>query len=414
MRRLLSFLLLALFSLVGSPANAQERRPPVPSDVSLARFDSAALPAAPEEFLSRTVGSVRWDYPAAAQALVDELMSTHRDAWPRIERELGVDVDDSLVIRVGRDPEEMAALAPRAAPPPPYAVGVAYPATGLVLLTLAAPETWERPAIPQVLTHELSHVALHRAVGGRPVPRWLSEGLAIHQARERSFERMQTLWEATVRGTLIPLDELSRSFPSQPHRVSVAYAQSADFVEWLRRRGGDDRRFAELVSRIGRDQPFESAVSLTWSAGIGQLEHEWRTGLGERFGTLPLLLGTGTVWVLIGVLVVIAWARRRRENRRTLGRWQSEEDAEDRARAAAIASASISAFAARGGESRTLVGGGPPPPAPTSGDADDGGRDDLDDGDDDASPRMSALGPRQGRDPHVPTIEWEGRSHTLH
>lgn len=410
--RLLSSLLIALLSLVALAPSARADDPPPPGDVSLARFDRVDLPRAPEGFLTRTEGEVRWDYPAAAQSLVDELAGTLRQEWPRIERELGADVEDALVIRIGRDPEEMAALAPPQAPPPAYAVGVAYPATGLVLLTLAAPATWERPAVPQVLTHELSHVALHRAAGGRPVPRWLSEGLAIHQARERSFERVQTLWEATARGTLIPLDDLSRSFPSRPHRVSVAYAQSADFVEWLRLRGSDDRRFAELVSRIARDQPFESAVSLTWSAGIGQLEHEWRTGLSERYGALPLLLGTGAVWGLIALLVVLAWFRRRRDARRTLGRWKEEEDAEDLAHAHGVAgSATVVAHASRSASTEAMRGLGRGlrvVRVPERHDAD------PDDEDDDAGPRLSALGPREARDPHVPTIEWEGRSHTLH
>ena len=70
------------------------------------------------------------------------------------------------------------------APPPAYAVGVAYPALGLVLLTLSAPDTWERPDLDRVFIHELAHVATHRAAGGNGVPRWLDEGIAIHVAGE--------------------------------------------------------------------------------------------------------------------------------------------------------------------------------------------------------------------------------------
>lgn len=162
-----------------------------PSDVSLARFERDALPPLPAGYVTRDDQGVRWDLPEEARAgeIVDQLQDIVRVEWPRIERELGVDIEDDLVIRVARSPDEMRALAPADAPPPAYAVGVAYPASGLVLLTLSAPETWERPDLAHVIVHELSHVALHRAVGGRPVPRWLTEGVAIHQARERSFER---------------------------------------------------------------------------------------------------------------------------------------------------------------------------------------------------------------------------------
>lgn len=374
-------------------AQADDRAPP--SDVSLATFDASALPAAPDGFVQRQEGAVRWDYPEAAAGLVEQLAGTVRTEWPRIERELGADVDDALVIRIARNPAEMSALAPPRAPPPAYAVGVAYPASGLVLLTLSAPETWQRPDVVQVLAHELSHVALHRAAGGRPVPRWLAEGLAIHQARERSFERVQTLWEATVRGTLLPLDDLSHGFPSRPHQVGVAYAESADFVEWLRRRGEDDRRFAELVSRIARGQSFETAVSQTWSAGIGQLEHEWREGLAERYGAMPLLLGTGMIWALISLLVVLAWVRRRRDARARLSQWAREESA------AAEAEAAIAAPQLTVASPQRVV------PVRASDDSDD----DDDDSDDDDPPRAEPPG---RRDPHVPTVVWDGRSHTLH
>lgn len=416
---------LLLFALVAlSPSGARADDPAPPSDVSLARFEADALPDAPDGFVQREDragdGSVvRWDHPASTASLVDTLASTLRAEWPRIERELGADVDDGLVIRVARSPEEMAALAPPEAPPPAYAVGVAYPASGLVLLTLSAPETWERPDVVQVLTHELSHVALHRAAGGRPVPRWLSEGLAIHQAGERSFERVQTLWDATVRGTLIPLDDLSRSFPARPHQVSIAYAESADFVEWLRRRGDDgDRRIAELIGRLARGQDFEVAVSQTWSAGIGQLEHEWRAGLAERYGAMPLLLGTGVIWGLIAVLVVLAWLRRRRDARAKLASWAELEDAED---AAPIAGARPVGVARSAPAASRLA----PAPAPSaSGRAAEVADDDEQDGDlaaegeDDDVP-LDDLGARarprgDATDPHVPKVVWDGRSHTLH
>lgn len=384
MRWLLSLLMFLVLALPWR-AQADERAPP--SDVSLATFEESALPAAPEGFAQRRTGAVRWDYPEAATTLVDQLAETLRTEWPRIEQELGVDVDDALVIRIGRNPDEMAALAPPRAPPPAYAVGVAYPASGLVLLTLSAPETWERPDVLQVLAHELSHVALHRAAGGHPVPRWFTEGVAIHQARERSFERMQTLWEATVRGTVLPLDDLSRRFPSRPHEVSVAYAESADFVEWLLRRGDDNRQFAALIGRLSRGQPFETAVSQTWSAGIGQLEHEWREGLNERYGAMPLLLGTGVIWVLISLLVVLAWLRRRRDARRTLSQWAVQERDADAARVALAARVE----AAVAVEVASI----------------DVTEDDVDD--DLPGPNTSGR-----RDPHVPTVVWDGRNHTLH
>lgn len=317
-------LLLMVLWMLGAPLAAGADAPP--SDISLAQFDVTALGPPPEGYLDRLDDEVRWEYPALAGGLIDALAETVHREWPRLERELGVDVDDELFIRIGTNPEQMAALAPVHAPPPGYAVGVAYPASGLILLTLSAPETWERPDLVQVLTHELSHIALHRAVNGHPVPRWLTEGLAIYQAGERSLERTQTLWEATVRGQLIALDDLSRGFPRRPHEVSVAYAESADFVEWMIEQDPEGRQFGELIGRIGNGQPFETAVSQAFSRGIGQLEFVWRGELTERYGAFPLLFGTGVIWFGIAILVVMAWFRRRADSRRILERWERDEE----------------------------------------------------------------------------------------
>lgn len=388
--RTLSIAAMLAASASSSLVGAQDAHRETPSDVSSAVFPRERLPEVPAGFISRESDAVHWDHPAEARAgeIVDQLDAIVRIEWPRIERELGADVADELVIRVARNPDEMRALAPSEAPPPAYAVGVAYPASGLVLLTLSAPETWDRPDLAHVVVHELSHVALHRALDGRAVPRWFTEGLAIRQAHERSFERIQSLWDATVRGQLIPLDDLSRSFPARPHQVGIAYAESADFVEWLHRRGDGPAHIAELVSRIRRGQDFETAVSQTWSLGIGQLEHEWREGLAERFGAMPLLLGTGVIWFVISVLVVIAWARRKSDARRTVHRWEAEEaeEAEEaRARARAQALAELRARAEAHGKAAARQ---------------------SDDGDEDGAPAE--------RDPHLPTIRWEGRDHTVH
>ncbi len=370
-------LLVSLFLLVvGFTPDARADAPP--SDVSLAQFGEAALPPVPDGYLQRQDGAVRWEYPAEAGTIVDGLANDLRHEWPRIERELGAEIEDGLIIRIGRNPDEMAALAPAHAPPPPYAVGVAYPASGLILLTLSAPETWERPDVTQVLTHELSHIALHRAVNGQPVPRWLTEGLAIHQARERSLERVQTLWEATVRGQLIALDDLSHRFPSQPHEVSIAYAQSADFIRWLNGRESSGQHFAELIRRIRSGQPFETAVSQTYSQGIGQLEYAWRNELTERYGAFPLLLGTGVIWFGIALLVVVAWFRRRADSKRILERWESEDGERDMPEPSAAPQLSRPDGSVARPEGDTRPGSDIPPPA------------------------------------EIPTVVWEGRSHTLH
>lgn len=377
--RVLVAVLLAILAW-GSLAWSSAARADPPRDVTIERDEIASLPDPPAGFVREQEGVVRWEFHPRATSIVRDLQSVRGEEWPRLVEELGVEIDGSLVIRVGRDPEEMAALAPRAHPPPAYASGVAYPQRGLVLLTLSAPETWERPDVETVLVHELSHVALHRAVNGHRVPRWFSEGVAIHQAREKSLDRLRALWSGTVGGHLVPLERLSRAFPSQPHRVNLAYAQSADFVRWLYAREDGEARFRALIGRLGRGQAFEAALERTYAMSMRSLEVEWHDALGERFKAWPLLFGSGTLWGFAALLVVIAYVRRKRRDRAKLREWEEEERAV--LAAARVLAAEIHAQPDDADGDREILFVVPPEP--------------------------------RYRESGVPIVQHDGRAHTLH
>ena len=386
-----AFVVFVAMSFAGSTAGAQQAHG-TPTDVPAGWSVDAppiVLPAAPEDHVTERRGSITWSFPAAATSEARDLSDRLPEIWARIEGDLGGTIDDTLVIRIARDPDEMRALAPVGIPPPAYATGVAYPHGGVILLSLTAPASWERPNMEALLAHELSHVALRRAVNGHPVPRWFTEGLAIYQAGEYGLERAKTLWSAAVAGNVVPLSELSAGFPSRPHRVNVAYAQSADMVAFMRRDVRAERSFRILVRKLGEGVAFDEAVRTSYFVTLGTLERDWHESLSERFQTMPLLVtGTG-VWALLSVLLVFAYMRRRRRNRKRLDAWAVEEAAEEEAlaRAERAVAEQLRAreqeqleVAETEEELRILVQDEPP----------------------------------QGREAGVPTIEYEGRNHTLH
>jgi hypothetical protein len=323
-------------------------------------------------------GAARWLFATAAQTEVSRLQRVQRSAWTRLGNELGVHLSADLDVRLAVNPEQMQALAPPGRTLPGYATGVAYPAEGLILLSLTEPESWLRSDIDRVLVHELSHVALHRAVGGRPVPRWFTEGVAIHEAGEHSLERVRVLWGGTLRGELIPLAQLSQSFPARHGDVSLAYAQSADLVGHLVRGDQGRRRFRALVARLRGGEPFEQAFVAAYRMPLWRSEQQWRRELVQRFGSWPSILsGLTAVWALAALLLVVGYVRVRKRQRETLKRWAIEE-------APVLA----------------LETAPPPPPEPPPRSV----ADDV----------LDAWGDQQRRDAGIPTIMHEGRSHTLH
>jgi hypothetical protein len=130
-----------------------------------------ALPSPLEGYETETIGAVTWTFPESERGRVAELIEGFDDHWAKVVSDFGEVIDDELVIRVARNPREMRAMAPIGHPPPDYATGVAYSRWGVILLTMSAPQTWEPPDLEVVLVHELSHVALYRAVLGNPMRR---------------------------------------------------------------------------------------------------------------------------------------------------------------------------------------------------------------------------------------------------
>jgi hypothetical protein len=334
--RLLAVLAALLAVAWGGVARADADGPGMsPRDVGVVVQPSAVkLGPLPADFERVDRGWVTFELPNSVR---DRLPSLAREAdvvRAQLSADLGQEVLDHALVRIARSPEQMAELAPQGAPPPQYAAGVAYPSEHLALLTMQAPETWEAPDLIEVLRHELTHLALADAVANHHVPRWFDEGLAIHESGELPWARTKTLWDATLSKRLLPLEDLDRGFPPSGYEVTVAYAESADFVRFLMR--DDDRaRFGSLVQRVRAGTAFDRSLEDAYGTDVRKLEYEWREEVGHRFGIVPVLTGGGLLWVLMSGLAVAAWVRHRRRAKAKLAAWEREEAEMDALLAAA-------------------------------------------------------------------------------
>ncbi|MDB4988344.1 MAG: hypothetical protein JWN04_3522 [Myxococcaceae bacterium] len=350
------------------------------------------LPELPGGFVEKRIGSVQWAYHESDAEIARELQVKLGASWRKVVTELGRDVSSDMTIRIARGPDDMRQLAPVGSPPPAYAVGVAYPSLGLVILSVVSPDSWFPPDIAAVMTHELSHIALYRAVQGHALPLWFVEGLATTQAGEHRLARVRTLWEAAVAGEVLPLDLVSSSFPTRPQSVNLAYAQSADLVRHLLQSSADRSRLSQLLGHVAEGMGFEQAVLSAYRIDLDYLEREWHQGLSERFRVLPLVLTGTALWGGIAVLVVVAFLRRRKQHHEKLARWAAEEAESDRVALAAVAEAQAQALTnGRESEHESAL-------------------------DDRHEPRVISVYalPPPAHESGVPTVEHEGQRHTLH
>ena len=96
------------------------------------------------------------------------------------------------------------------------------------------------------LWHEMSHVYILTATNFR-VPRWFTEGLAVHEETEASPEwgdRITPEIVVAIRDKkLLPVAELDRGFirPAYPAQVIVSYYQAGRICDYIKSRWGADK-----------------------------------------------------------------------------------------------------------------------------------------------------------------------------
>lgn len=292
-----------------------------------------APPVPPHYVVERRANAVI-AFPAEIRpSITGALAHVERDIQS-LQQQFGLAALPPIEVRLVPNPETMRQLAPQEAPPPAYAVGVAYPSLRLTLVSTSAPRTWEAADVRRVLRHELSHLLLAIATNNAPLPRWFSEGVAIEQAGEHSFERFEELARASVTRSLIPLAELDRAFGERSGNVDLAYAQSADLVGFLLKKDGH-ARLAVFAAHERAGVAFEQSVQRTWAMSLRSAELTWKEDVANRHLLLPFVLGGGVLWGGAAVLLIVAFLRARRRGRRILAQWAADDARADAREAAA-------------------------------------------------------------------------------
>lgn len=312
-------LLMVLFFFMAAPTGAAQ------ADVS--RPVGWALETASSQVYVGRV-TLRYDPSLEAQAL--SLAREIPRAWSEIERALSGDLDDTLTIHFVAHSGRIA----EATGTPHWAAGVAHPPTGEIVIAEHAPDG-ALTDLGGLIRHEMAHVALHRASGGQPLPRWFHEGVAESFGQEIDLSRSQTLAGAVFGGGVPGLPQLEENFRSTDAiTATISYAAARDFVNFLRERDEEGSDLRQALALVGRGTNFDAAFVRGFGRSLEELDREWRTGLTGRFMWFPVVSSGGLPMALAFPLVFVAAARRRRVLREGWARLEAE-DALVRARAAA-------------------------------------------------------------------------------
>jgi hypothetical protein len=300
------FFLLFFISLIFGSAHAQ---PSMSQGIERTNvfIPAAPSPSEPWHSISTVYADIYYSYK---DRHVAQALSRHANhAIPRIAQSLELGSGSAMKIYLMPTQESFARLQPGKTPD--WADGTAWPDLGLIFLRSPDIRNGRSDPLTQVLDHEIAHIVLGRAFGERPVPRWLQEGVAQLVSGEHGHETTDTLSKGVLGENLLSLQELTLRFPAAPQRANLAYAQSADFIVFLRQTYGANA-LPKLISMMTNNQSFGYSIRNITGKTIHELDMEWRGELSDSLIWLKPLFSDTTLLSIGGLLLVYGFFRKQK------------------------------------------------------------------------------------------------------
>lgn len=233
---------------------------------------------------------------------------------------------DTVRIVLARDAEEFRQLAGSGAPD--WGGAFAFPEERLILMQGA--NARGDAGDPRVtLRHELAHLALAEAPGGR-VPRWFDEGYASFAAGEWGRDEVLATSFGLVWRGIPSLRGLDSLFYAGPDRANRAYALSHRAVAELSAMGRE-HGLDLLFEYWAAEGSFERALRRAYGMTSADFERSWRSKVRRQYGALALAADLSVLSVFLVFLLGPLWWNRRRRLKERLARMR-EADAQQEAR----------------------------------------------------------------------------------
>jgi len=138
------------------------------------------------------------------------------------------------------------------------------------------------------LRHEMSHVFILSATNYR-VPRWFTEGLAVHEETEASPEWGDPVTPdilAALRDKkLLPIADLDRGFvrPEYPDQVIVSYFEAGRICDYIKSRWGDDK-LLDMVHAFAQRTTTADVVKQTLGMEPEEFDKQFMDWLNNQVG----------------------------------------------------------------------------------------------------------------------------------
>ncbi len=221
-------------------------------------------------------GNIRLYWYRSSEDEARRLLGYAVEALVRLQREMGVMLEQPVHIYVYRSKQDMAAALPRSSEAYDdriLTLGVVVDETTLLLL---GPHS----DVEGTIAHELSHIVVGLATDNpyAELPRWLDEGLAMYSEGALPDGNRRALQSAIDADNLISVRSLS-GYTGDPSQVNLFYGEVYSLIEFLLETYGAEK-MADLMAAIREGLYQEDALEKVYGFGLDELDSRWRESLG--------------------------------------------------------------------------------------------------------------------------------------
>lgn len=213
---------------------------------------------------------------------------------------------------------------PAARSAPPWISGYAFSDRGIAVLLPERTPSYPDSTFEELVLHEVGHVLVYRAVRGGEIPRWFNEGLALFIGRPWRLEDHSRVTWALVSGRQVALADLEPYFHSSREAARHAYALAGAFVQDLVHREGADA-VARILAAVAAGQAFDQAYLEVTGEALDDAEHDFWSRHTFLYRWVPIIGSSATLWVLITLLSLVAFRRRRSRDAALRRKWEIED-----------------------------------------------------------------------------------------
>jgi len=255
------------------------------------------------------------------KSLLDDAEALRRE----VVKDLGIDFKEKTKVYVAPSFKKYQEVQP-GGEVPSWSAAVAYPSLNLIIIQSPRAIKGKGIDLSKIFKHEFTHIAIGKAFSKREaIPLWLNEGLAMYESREWEFSRVSTIMRAVLTDSLIPLSEITQSFPFEANKAELAYSESFYLISFLISQYGKDS-FHQFLKEYSGGKGLKDVLREVYGIKWEEFEEKWRNYLKVRFSWLPIVTSTTTLWFLVTVTFILAYIKKKKATKLKFEQWEKEED----------------------------------------------------------------------------------------